>query len=206
MPTATAASAGRRSRTATPSRWATTGPAARRPSPRRGARRSRTRAWRARSSTGSPSGPTSSRPGHRRTACGPARQGGRADRQRPDQQPVRGHPIGPGGTRLITVGHLTHIPSHRLVTTDDNKPDFARLDRDREPAGHNAQRRLHALLPASRRPGPRRRPHGTGHSRRPTRGESPPRVSNRVSQPGAALRSKQRIEVIGSRVVIVSPP
>ncbi len=48
-----------------------------------------TRASLARSSTGSPSGPTSLRPGPPRTGSGPARASGRRDRQRPDQQPDR---------------------------------------------------------------------------------------------------------------------
>ena len=71
-----------------------------------GGRPSPTRAWPARSSTGSPSGPTSSRPEPPRTGSGPAMERGRRDRQRPDQQPDRRstNRSGVGPVLMITVG------------------------------------------------------------------------------------------------------
>jgi hypothetical protein len=53
----------------------------------------------------------------------------------------------PGAILRLETGDCSYRLSgrYRLSLTDDNLGAFARLDRDRGAAGHNAQRRLHAI-------------------------------------------------------------
>jgi len=129
--------------------------------------------------------------------------------ERPGEQVSRSPLLG----RAAPAAHTPAAPSvvapgwwSGTRGTDDNSREFARLDRDRGPAGHNAQRPLPASCRPRRHPAPHGRMHRAGHRRCPARAASRV-VARRTGSSSQVTGSKPAKEqVIVSQVVIVSPP